>query len=69
MAEISTAARQELVQAVSERYRTTVSTDEKGRILDDFRSTPDAACGYHFFTVPTLTGRILFVLVVLSHQR
>jgi Integrase core domain len=43
MAEISTAARQELVQAVSERYRTTVSADEKGRILDEFV----ALTGYH----------------------
>jgi transposase InsO family protein len=28
-----------------------------------------AAASLDFFTVPTLTGRILFVLVVLSHQR
>jgi hypothetical protein len=43
MAEISTAARQELVQAVSERYRSTVSADGKGRILDEFV----ALTGYH----------------------
>jgi hypothetical protein len=42
MAEISTAARQELVQAVTGRYRT-VSADEKGRILDEFV----ALTGYH----------------------
>jgi hypothetical protein len=42
MSEISTATRQELVQAVSERYRT-VSADEKGRILDEFV----ALTGYH----------------------
>ena len=35
MSEISTATRQELVQAVGERYRT-VSAEEKGRILDEF---------------------------------
>ena len=35
MSEISTAARQELVQAIGGRYRT-VSADEKGRILDEF---------------------------------
>jgi hypothetical protein len=35
MAEISTAARQEVVQAIRERYRT-VSADQKGRILDEF---------------------------------
>ena len=42
MAEISTGARQELVQAVSERYRT-VSAEEKGRILDEFV----VLTGYH----------------------
>ena len=42
MSEISTATRQELVQAVGERYRT-VSADEKGRILDEFV----ALTGYH----------------------
>jgi hypothetical protein len=43
MVSISSAARQELVRAVSERYRTTVSGDEKGRILDEFV----ALSGYH----------------------
>jgi hypothetical protein len=43
MAAISTATRQELVQAVSERYGTTVSADEKSRILDEFV----ALTGYH----------------------
>lgn len=42
MAEISAAVRQELVQAVSGRYRTG-SADEKGRILDEFV----ALTGYH----------------------
>ena len=42
MSEISTATRQELVQAVGERYRT-VSAEEKGRILDEFV----ALTGYH----------------------
>ncbi|MGH7178193.1 MAG: integrase catalytic domain-containing protein, partial [Tepidisphaeraceae bacterium] len=42
MSEISTAARRELVQAISGRYRT-VSADEKGRILDEFV----ALTGYH----------------------
>jgi hypothetical protein len=42
MSEISTATRQELLQAVGERYRT-VSADEKGRILDEFV----ALTGYH----------------------
>jgi hypothetical protein len=28
-----------------------------------------AAASNDFFTVPTLTGRVLFVLVVLSHHR
>ena len=42
MSEISTAARQELVQAIGGRYRT-VSADEKGRILDEFV----ALTGYH----------------------
>jgi hypothetical protein len=42
MAEISAAVRQELVQAVSGRYRTG-STGEKGRILDEFV----ALTGYH----------------------
>ena len=43
MVAISSAARHELVRAVSERYRTTVSADEKGRILDEFV----ALSGYH----------------------
>jgi hypothetical protein len=43
MGEISTATRQELVRAVGERYRTTGSTDEKRRILDEFV----ALAGYH----------------------
>ena len=38
MVAISSAARHELVRAVSERYRATVSADEKGRILDEFGS-------------------------------
>lgn len=42
MSEISTATRQELVQAVGQRYRT-VSAEEKGRILDEFV----ALTGYH----------------------
>jgi len=42
MSEISTAARQELVQAISGRYGI-VSADEKGRILDEFV----ALTGYH----------------------
>jgi hypothetical protein len=42
MSEISTATRQELVQAISGRYRA-VSADEKGRILDEFV----ALTGYH----------------------
>ena len=43
MAEISTATRKDLVQAVSERYRTTVLVNEKSRILDEFV----ALTGYH----------------------
>jgi integrase-like protein len=43
MGAISTAARQELVQAVSERYRSTVAAEDKGRILDEFV----ALTGYH----------------------
>ena len=42
MSEISTAARQELVQATCGRYRT-VSAEGKGRILDEFV----ALTGYH----------------------
>jgi hypothetical protein len=33
------------------------------------RGTCSAAASIDFFTVPTLTGRVLFVLVVLSHHR
>ena len=43
MVAISSATRHELVRAVSERYRTSVSGDEKGRILDEFV----ALSGYH----------------------
>jgi hypothetical protein len=62
MSEISTGARQELVHAVSGRYRS-VSADERGRILDEFV----ALTGYHrkhairvlngFTGVPTATRR------------
>jgi hypothetical protein len=40
---ISTATRRELVRAVSDRYRGTVSADDKGRILTEFV----ALTGYH----------------------
>jgi Integrase core domain len=43
MVAISSATRHELVRAVSERYRTSVSAKEKGRILDEFV----ALSGYH----------------------
>ena len=43
MVAISSATRHELLRAVSERYRTTGSADEKGRILDEFV----ALSGYH----------------------
>jgi hypothetical protein len=43
MVAISSATRHELVRAVSERYRTSVSAEEKGRILDEFV----ALSGYH----------------------
>jgi hypothetical protein len=62
MSEISTAARQELVQAIGGRYRIG-SADEKGRILDEFV----ALTGYHrkhairllngFTGIPTATRR------------
>src|SRR6185295_7528975 len=49
----------------AETATTAVATD----VQDVSQESPRGSCVDGFFTVPTLTGRVLFVVIVLSHVR
>lgn len=47
----------------------TTSTSPVANVEDVPHESPQFSCVDGFFTIPTLTGRVLFVVVLLSHHR